>query len=95
MQQDIYDFVLSSLATNCQIDPKHITPATDLFTDLGIDSFGILTVAYSIEDRFGIQMPVGEWMSEVNVGDKTATDLFRIDNFVAAIARLVHEARQT
>ncbi len=91
--QEIYDFVLSSLATSCKIDPQHITPVTDLFNDLGIDSFAILNVSYSIEDRFGIHMPIGEWMSEVNVGDRDTTDRFRMDNFVATIAQLVQEKK--
>jgi len=93
--QDIYDFVVSTLAKTCKVDPRHITPATDLFSDLGIDSADFLNVAYVIEDRYGIRMPVGEWMSEVNVGDTSAAEHFRIDNFVAAISRFVQEAKPT
>lgn len=88
---DVYEFVRSELAKACKIDASFITPATDLFNDLGIDSFGILNISYAIEDHFGICMPVGEWMSEVNTGDSASTEQFRMDNFVATIAQLVQQ----
>jgi acyl carrier protein len=91
--QDIYQFVVQTLARKCKVDPGAITPATDLFADLGIDSAEFMDAAFVIEDEFGIRMPVGDWMGDVNAGTATGAQYFRIDNLVAAIADLVRQAR--
>ncbi len=46
--------ILSS--TNHTIDAATITPDTDLFTELGLDSLTLLLMSFSIESKFGIQM---------------------------------------
>lgn len=91
--QDVYQVVVSILAKKCKVNPEFITPATDLFTDLGIDSAEFIDASFSIEDAFGITLPVDEWMNEVNAGDASAARRFRIDNFVAAITELISQAR--
>jgi acyl carrier protein len=91
--QDVYQFVVQTLAAKCRVDPRFITPASDIFADLGIDSAVFLDAAFAIEDEYRIEVPVSEWMDEVNVGTAAAADRFRIDNFVAAIAALVEQAR--
>jgi acyl carrier protein len=88
---DIYEFVRGELAKACKIDVSLITPGTDLFNDLGIDSFAILSIAYAIEDHLNVRVPVGDWMSNVNTGDSVSMEQFRMDNFVAAIAHLVKQ----
>lgn len=85
---EIHNFLVSTLAKACKVDPTHVTPSTHIFSDLGVDSADMLNVAWLIEERYGIQLPVVDWMSEVNVGDAVATDRFRVDNFVAVIAQL-------
>lgn len=91
--QDIYEFVQRTLAQNCKIDPRDITPTTNLFADLGIDSVDFLAAAYEIEDHYGIRLPVGDWMSDVNAGETPAVDYFRMDNFVAAIAEFIGDSQ--
>jgi acyl carrier protein len=91
--QDIYEVVVQTLAKRCKVDPRAVTPATDLFGDLGIDSAEFMDAAFVIEDALGIRMPVGDWMGEVNAGTAEAAARFRMDNFVAAIAALVEQAR--
>ena len=87
--QEIYQFVVTTLAVKCRVSPESITPATDIFADLGVDSAEFLDATFVIEDAFDIRMPVGDWMHEVNAGDAAAADHFRVDNFVAAIAGLI------
>lgn len=87
--EEIYQFVVGTLAKKCRVNPDAITPATDIFADLGVDSAEFLDATFVIEDAYGIRMPVGDWMHEVNAGDAVAAEHFRVDNFVAAIADLV------
>jgi acyl carrier protein len=91
--QDIYQFVVQTLARKCRVNPEFITPATDIFADLGVDSAEFLDATFVIEDEYGIRMPVGDWMGEVNAGDAAVAEHFRIDNFVAAIADLIRQAK--
>jgi acyl carrier protein len=86
---DIYEFVVSALASKCKVDPHYINSSMDLFADLGIDSTDFLDIAYSIEEKYGVRLPAGDWMSEVNTGDADPAEHFRIDNLVAAIEALV------
>ena len=91
--EDVYQFVVKTLAAKCKVNPEFITPATDLFADLGVDSAEFLDATFLIEDEYDIRMPVGEWMSEVNVGTAVRTEHFRIDNFVAAISELIKQSK--
>lgn len=85
---EIQEFLVSTLVKACKVDPTHVTPATHIFSDLGVDSADMLNVAWLIEQHYGIQLPVVDWMSDVNLGETVAPDHFRVDNFVAAIAEL-------
>lgn len=91
--QDVYQFVVATLAAKCKIQPALITPSTDVFADLGVDSAEFLDVTFDIEDEFNIRMPVAEWMSDVNVGNVVSGQHFRIDNFVAAIVELIQQSK--
>ena len=91
--QDVYQFVVKTLAAKCKLDPAFITPSTDVFADLGVDSAEFFDVTFVIEDEFNIHMPVAEWMSDVNVGNAVRSDRFRIDNFVAAIVELIQHSK--
>lgn len=86
--KDIYDFLVNTLVKACKVDPTHVLPGTNIVSDLGVDSLNLMNLAWLIQERYGIELPVVDWMSEVNVGEAVATDHFRVDNFVAAIARL-------
>jgi acyl carrier protein len=91
--QDVYQFVVKTLAAKCKIEPSLITPSTDVFADLGVDSAEFFDVTFVIEDEFNIRMPVAEWMSDVNVGNAVQSEHFRIDNFVAAIVALMQQSQ--
>ena len=82
----IYSFVVSTLSSICKVDERDITPSTNLFADLGIDSVDFLDAVYCIDKHFDIRIPVGQWMSAVNEGNAQLTDYFIMENFVAAIA---------
>jgi acyl carrier protein len=92
--EDIFQFVVRTLASKCRVNPAFITPATDIFKDLGVDSAEFLDATFVIEDEYAIRMPVGDWMGAVNAGEAPEADHFRVDNFVAAIADLIAQGPQ-
>jgi len=53
-----YETVLDVLAAECGIDPTHVTEASTLQGDLGMDSVGLLSLALELENRF--EMYLGE-----------------------------------
>ena len=56
--------------------------------DLGIDSLDFLDVTFDIDKKFGIKMPVEQWMEEVNQGDADADEFFVMENLVVRIEEL-------
>ncbi|MCK3829869.1 acyl carrier protein [Pseudomonas sp. 910_23] len=84
--EEIYTFVVSTLASSCKVQPGDIEPTTNLFADLGIDSVDFLDAVFCIEKHYDIRIPVGQWMSAVNEGNAAMTDYFVMEHFVAQIA---------
>jgi len=48
------------------IDLAKITPESDLFTDLGMDSLMMMLVALAIENKFKIQISTGQKFQKVS-----------------------------
>jgi acyl carrier protein len=57
--------------------------------DLGIDSLDFLDITFAIDKRFGIKMPVEQWMEDVNEGRASADEFFVMSNLVAKIDELI------
>jgi acyl carrier protein len=88
-----FDAVASIINEVCNIDRAKIRPESHAIDDLGIDSLDFLDIAFAIDKRFGIKMPIEQWMQEINEGRASVGDYFvlshlcrRIDELVAAKA---------
>ena len=86
--QETYDEVTDIIADVGSIDRKTITPESHSIDDLGIDSLDFLDVTFAIDKRFGIKLPVEEWMELVNEGKADADDFFVMKNLVIRIDEL-------
>lgn len=89
--KELYQFVKTTFSEVCNVDGDEITPATNLFADLGIESVDFLDVCYLIDEKYNIRIPIGEWMGRVNEGDEAASDLFVLDGFVKAVSNLIED----
>ena len=82
-----FDAVAESITANTDVSGSDIKAESHLMRDLGIDSLAFLDLAFEIDQRFGIQMPVEEWMQS-NVESEeflVVANLCRqIDKLVAA-----------
>ncbi|MEQ8696957.1 MAG: acyl carrier protein, partial [Bauldia litoralis] len=52
-------------------------------------SLDFLDVTFEIDKRFGIKMPVEQWMEDVNEGRADAEEFFVMKNLVTRIDELV------
>lgn len=77
------------IAEVCSIEPGKIAPNSHTIDDLGIDSLDFLDVAFAIDKKFGIKMPIERWMQEVNEGKSAAEDYFVLRNLCSRIDELV------
>ena len=88
LNQETFDTVADIIAEICSIDRAEVTPESHAVNDLGIDSLDFLDVTFDIDKKFGIKMPVEQWMEEVNQGNADADEFFVMKNLVARIEEL-------
>lgn len=86
---DTFQAVAEVIAEVSDIGIDEITPESHTINDLGIDSLDFLDIAYAIDKRFSIKMPVDKWMEEINEGKAEADEFFVMKNLVSRIDELV------
>ncbi len=86
-----FDAVAEIISETSDIAIDEITPEKNAFEDLGIDSLDFLDIAFAIDKKFGIKIPLEKWTEELNEGKGSVDDYFvlsalcsRIDELVAA-----------
>jgi acyl carrier protein len=87
--EQTYNTVADIISEVSSIDRDTITPDAHAINDLGIDSLDFLDVTFEIDKRFGIKMPVEQWMEDVNEGRASAEEFFVMKNLVNRIDELV------
>ena len=86
---NVYQIVEQELIKACRGSVGRIDNDVNFFNDLGLDSIDFINVVYEIDFRFGIKVPVGRWMSEVNEGEADMSQYFVMGNFVDAVQTLI------
>ena len=86
---DTFADVADIISEVCSIDRETIRPESHTINDLGIDSLDFLDVTFAIDKKFGIKMPIEQWMQEVNEGKSSAEDYFVLKNLCVRIDELV------
>jgi acyl carrier protein len=84
-----FDTVADIIADTADIGRDTITPESHAINDLGIDSLAFLDIAFAIDKKFGIKMPLEQWTQEVNEGKTPAENYFVLKNLCARIDELV------
>lgn len=88
MSDDTFQEVAKVIAEVSDIEVSEIKPESHTIDDLGIDSLDFLDITYAIDKRFGIKLPVEQWMEDVNSGKADAEEFFVMKNLVARIDEL-------
>lgn len=84
-----FDVVADIIADTSSIERDKITADSHTINDLGIDSLDFLDITFAIDKKFGIKMPVEQWMEDVNEGRASADDFFVMTNLVGKIEELI------
>lgn len=87
--ESTFDAVADIIAETSSIERDKITIQSHTINDLGIDSLDFLDITFAIDKRFGIKMPVEQWMEDVNEGRASADEFFVMSNLVAKIDELI------
>jgi len=84
-----FEAVAEIISETSDIAIEEITPDKNAFTDLGIDSLDFLDIAFAIDKKFGIKVPVEKWTEELNDGQGSVDDYFVLSELCARIDELV------
>ena len=84
-----FETVAGIISETCDITRDKITPESHAIEDLGIDSLAFLDIAFAVDKKFGIKMPLEQWTQEVNEGKTPAENYFVLKNLCARIDELV------
>jgi acyl carrier protein len=86
---DVYQALATTIHDICGIEPARITPEKTISGDLGIDSVDFLDVIYEMDKRYGIKIPLEEWVDQINRNKAKTEDYFMVQNLVGNIEALV------
>lgn len=84
-----FETVAGIISETCDIPREKITPESHAIDDLGIDSLAFLDIAFAIDKKFGIKMPIEQWTAEVNEGKVADEQYFVLKNLAERIDGLV------
>ena len=84
-----FETVADIISEICDIPRENISPESHVIDDLGIDSLDFLDVAFTIDQAFGIKMPLEKWVQEINDGKATTEQYFVLEKLCARIDELI------
>ena len=80
-----FEIVSQMLGDICEVQIDKITVESNVIDDLGVDSLDFLDLTYEIDKKFGIKLPVEDWIEKINKGDASINDYFVIEKLVRTI----------
>ncbi|RTL68594.1 MAG: acyl carrier protein [Hyphomicrobiales bacterium] len=89
---DTFGTVAEIISSTSDVPLGDIRPDSHIMNDLGVDSLAFLDIAFEIDKRFGIKMPIEDWLQEVNEGRAESAEYFRVGNLCQRIEGLVSRA---
>ena len=84
-----FETVADIISEICDIPRENIAPGSHVIDDLGIDSLDFLDVAFTIDQAFGIKMPLEKWVQEINDGKATTEQYFVLEKLCTRIDELI------
>ena len=84
-----FETVAEIISSTSDVPLDRITPESHVMKDLEVDSLAFLDIAFEIDQRFNIKMPIEDWLQNVNEGKVASDDYFIVGNLCGNIDRLV------
>ena len=85
-----FDTVAGIISESCDIPQDKITPGSHMINDLGMDSLDFATLAFAIDEAFGVRLPFQEWSQQVDEGTISEV-VFVLKTLCGEIDKLVAE----
>lgn len=86
---DVFNSVAEIICDVCSMNAEDIKTESNIVEDLGIDSIDFLDVAYEIEKKYAIKIPVETWMELVNTNKASLDDFFVMGALVKNLETLI------
>jgi acyl carrier protein len=84
-----FETVADIISSTSDVPLERIKPESHIMKDLEVDSLAFLDIAFEIDQRFGIKLPIEDWMQNVNEGKVKSDDYFIVGNLCGNIDKLV------
>jgi len=84
-----FEAVAEIISDTSDIPLEEITPEKNAFTDLGIDSLDFLDIAFAIDKKFGIKIPLEQWTEELNENNALVDEYFVLSKLCARIDEVI------
>jgi acyl carrier protein len=88
---ETYEQVAEIIARSCDVERSEIEPEKHLIRDLGLDSIDLYDVAFAIEAKFGIELPLETWGEDVGEGGLAESADLVMRQFCERVEALVTE----
>lgn len=83
-----FETVAEIIASTSDVPREKITPDSHVMKDLEIDSLGFLDVTFEIDKKFGIRLPIEDWLQNVKGGAYEGDEYFVMRNLCKHIDAL-------
>ncbi|MGA2654501.1 MAG: acyl carrier protein [Gammaproteobacteria bacterium] len=90
---DLFSSVVEIINKISGVDKSTISIDSNLITDLKIDSLDFLDITYEIDKKYGINIPVEEWVEEAGSETENAQKMFTMRHFLERVQKLIDEKR--
>lgn len=87
MTDSVQEKVIAIIAEQAMLDVGDVTLGSSL-NDLGVDSLGLVEAVFAIEETFDVAVPFN-----ANTPGETEFDISTVKSIIAAVEKLVAEAR--
>jgi len=69
LEDEIREKIVTTLATEFELDPQKLTPSATLYDDLGLDSLDAVDMVVVLEKEFGVKLSDEEAIRSVSTMD--------------------------
>ncbi len=87
--QETFEKVAAIISSTGDVPIDEIKPESHVMRDLGVDSLAFLDIAFEIDQKFNIKLPIDDWMQIVNDGKAKSEEFFLVGNLCKNIDELV------
>lgn len=90
---ELFNSVVEIINKISGIDKNVISLDSNLTTDLKIDSLDFLDITYEIDKKYGISIPVEEWVEEASHQGEEMQQIFTMRHFLERVQKLIDEKK--